>query len=229
MVRRRSGIRLPQLLDPFEGLTRAILGQQVSVAGARTLAARLVERYGEPLAETAGDPGLTHVFPSPARLAAVDPAALGVPRSRGDALQALARAARDDARLFGTAQSLESAIARLRALPGVGEWTAQYVALRALREPDAFPADDLGLQRALADADGRRPSAAQLAARAEAWRPWRAYAAQHLWTRDAAAVTRLRTQPPREKRHAVKQAVAARAAALSPRDADRRPRAAAGR
>jgi AraC family transcriptional regulator of adaptative response / DNA-3-methyladenine glycosylase II len=229
LVAARPGLRVPGGWSGFELAVRAILGQQVSVAGARTLAARLVARYGEPLVEGVGDSGLTHVFPSPARLADLDPTTLGVPRSRAEALRALARAARDDAGLFGTAQSLESAIARLRALPGVGEWTAQYVALRALREPDAFPADDLGLQRALADADGRRPGAAELLARAEAWRPWRAYAAQHLWTSDAAVVAQRRTAPRGEKRHAVKQSFAAHPAALSPHDADRRPRAAAGR
>lgn len=226
LVAARPGLRVPGGWDGFELAVRAILGQQVSVTGARTLAGRLVERYGAPLAGVRGDV-LTRVFPSPARLADADPAALGVPRSRGEALRALARAARDDARLFGTAQSLDDAVARLRALPGIGEWTAQYVALRALREPDAFPADDLGLQRALADEDGRRPSAQQLLRRAEAWRPWRAYAAQHLWTHDAAAARRVPDRS--EEDHVVKQHTAARAAALPARDADRRPRAAAGR
>lgn len=226
LVAARPGLRVPGGWDGFELAVRAILGQQVSVAGARTLAGRLVERWGEPLAGARGD-CLTRVFPTPARLADADPASLGVPRSRGEALRALARAARDDARLFGTAQSLDDAVARLRALPGIGEWTAQYVALRALREPDAFPADDLGLQRALADEDGRRPSAPQLLRRAEAWRPWRAYAAQHLWTGDAAASRHGRVR--NEENHVVEQQTAARAAALPGRDADRRPRAAAGR
>lgn len=225
LVAARPGLRVPGGWDGFELAVRAILGQQVSVVGARTLAGRLVERFGTPLAGAYGE-CLTHAFPTPARLAEADPAALGVPRSRGEALRALARAARDDARLFGTAQSLDDAVARLRALPGIGEWTAQYVALRALREPDAFPADDLGLQRALEDEDGRRPPARQLLLRAEAWRPWRAYAAQHLWTRDAAEPRRVRDS---EENHVVKQQAAARAAALPARDADRRPRAAAGR
>jgi AraC family transcriptional regulator of adaptative response / DNA-3-methyladenine glycosylase II len=227
LVAARPGLRVPGGWDGFELAVRAILGQQVSVAGARTLAARLVERYGEPLRGPHHDhDGPSRVFPAPARLADADPAALGVPRARGEALRALARAARDDARLFGTAQSLDDAVARLRALPGIGEWTAQYVALRALREPDAFPADDLGLQRALTGEDGR-PSAVQLLRRAEAWRPWRAYAAQHLWTRDAAAM-RCDAEGS-EENHVVKQSAAAGAAALPARDADRRPRAAAGR
>ena len=226
LVAARPGLRVPGGWEGFELAVRAILGQQVSVAGARTLAGRLVARFGEPLAG-GGDAALTHVFPSSARLADADPAAIGLPRSRAEALRALARAARDDARLFGAAQSLDDAVARLRALPGVGEWTAQYVALRALREPDAFPADDLGLQRALADANGRRPSAKQLVRRAEAWRPWRAYAAQHLWTHDAGASRRGGDR--NGEGHDVEQQTAARAAALPARDADRRPRAAAGR
>lgn len=205
LVAARPGLRVPGGWDGFELAVRAILGQQVSVAGARTLAARLVAQHGEPLADASADGDLTHAFPTPARLADADPSSLGVPRSRGEALRALARAARDDARLFGTAQSLEDAVARLRALPGVGEWTAQYVALRALREPDAFPADDLGLQRALAGEDGRRPAARELASRAEPWRPWRAYAAQHLWTSDAGAPVRRRADLRIEESHVVKQ------------------------
>jgi AraC family transcriptional regulator of adaptative response / DNA-3-methyladenine glycosylase II len=181
-VAARPGLRVPGGWDGFELAVRAILGQQVSVAGARTLAGRLVARFGEPLAGDRGDDALTHLFPTPARLVDADAAKIGLPRNRAEALRALARAGRDEDRLFGTAQSLDDAIARLRRLPGVGEWTAQYVALRALREPDAFPADDVGLQRALTCADGGRPSARQLLQRAEPWRPWRAYAAQHLWT-----------------------------------------------
>ena len=228
LVASRPGLRVPGGWDGFELAVRAILGQQVSVTGARTLAGRLVARYGEPLAGGRGDARLTHVFPTPARLADADPSALGLPRSRGEALRALARASRDDARLFRTAQGLDEAVARLRALPGVGEWTAQYVALRALREPDAFPADDLGLQRALAGEDGRRSSARQLLQRAEPWRPWRAYAAQHLWT-SAAGASAWRRDHRIEVGHGVEQRTTARAAALPARDADRRPRAAAGR
>jgi AraC family transcriptional regulator of adaptative response / DNA-3-methyladenine glycosylase II len=109
-----------------------------------------------------------------------------MPRARATTLAALATSAVNDARLFERADDLGGSIARLRALPGIGEWTAQYIAMRALREPDAFPAADIGLLRALADADGTRPTPAALLSRAEAWRPWRAYAAQHLWTSDAA-------------------------------------------
>ena len=106
-----------------------------------------------------------------------------MPRSRAAALTALDRGGRAPTRCSSEpSRSLEDAIAALRALPGIGEWTAQYIAMRELREPDAFPAADIGLMRALADAGGRRPNPAELLARAEAWRPWRAYAALHLWS-----------------------------------------------
>src|SRR5262249_20549121 len=131
--------------------------------------------------------GLTRVFPAPARLTNAPLAALGMPRARAATLAALAAGAVADPRLFERARDLDAAIARPRALPGIGEWTARYVAMRALREPDAFRASDIGLLRAMASADGTRPTAAALASRAETWRPWRAYAAQHLWTADAPA------------------------------------------
>jgi AraC family transcriptional regulator of adaptative response / DNA-3-methyladenine glycosylase II len=188
-VAARPGLRVPGAWDGFELAVRAVLGQQVTVAAARTLAARLVAAHGEPLAADA-EPGLTAVFPAPARLAAADLAPLGLPRARASALSALAAAAAADPALLQPAGDLAAKVACLRALPGVGEWTAQYVALRALREPDAFPAADVGLLRAMADVDGTRPTPAALLARAEAWRPWRAYAAQHLWTapRDVAGM-----------------------------------------
>jgi AraC family transcriptional regulator of adaptative response / DNA-3-methyladenine glycosylase II len=104
-----------------------------------------------------------------------------MPRSRAATLSGVAAAALANPELFGAHCELEEAIARLRSIRGVGEWTAQYIALRQLREPDAFPAADVGLMRALTDAAGRRPSAPQVLERAQAWRPWRAYAAQHLW------------------------------------------------
>jgi AraC family transcriptional regulator, regulatory protein of adaptative response / DNA-3-methyladenine glycosylase II len=122
------------------------------------------------------------VFPSPAQLTDADFAALGMPRSRAAALAAMTDAAIADPQLFGPRRGLDEAIAALKALPGIGEWTAQYIAMRELREPDAFPAADIGLMRALADASGRRPAPAELLTRAEAWRPWRAYAALHLWS-----------------------------------------------
>ena len=111
-----------------------------------------------------------------------DLSVLPTPRARSGAIAALARAAAADPGLFDPTGDLPTAIARLKALPGIGEWTAQYIAMRQFREPDAFPAGDIGLMRALAGADGVRPTAAALQTRAEAWRPWRAYAALHLWT-----------------------------------------------
>ena len=104
-----------------------------------------------------------------------------MPRARALAVTSLAQAVSADPWIFSPGASLEAAVAKLRALPGIGEWTAQYIAMRELREPDAFPAADIGLLRAMTDRDGRRPSPAELLARAESWRPWRAYAALHLW------------------------------------------------
>ena len=186
----RPGLRVPGAWDGFELAVRAMLGQQITVTAARKLAGKLVATYGErALARTSAASALTHVFPAPARLAAANLATLGMPRSRATTLSALAASAVAEPRLFERARDLDEAIARLRALPGIGEWTAQYIAMRALREPDAFPASDIGLLRAMAEPDGTRPSAAALASRAEAWRPWRAYAAQHLWTSDGAAAS----------------------------------------
>lgn len=188
LVAARPGLRVPGAWDGFELAVRAVLGQQITVGAARRLAGKLAAAYGEPLSVAAGadDDGLTTVFPTPARVAGANVATLGMPRARAATLAALAARAADDPRLFERASDLETAVARLRSLPGIGEWTAQYVAMRALREPDAFPAADIGLQRAAVDDAGARPSATALLARAEAWRPWRAYAAQHLWTADAA-------------------------------------------
>ncbi len=188
LVQARPGLRVPGAWDGFELAVRAVLGQQITVTAARRLAGKLVAAHGEPLAPGVADPDsdLTMVFPTPARLAEASLATLGMPRARAATLAALATAAAGDARLFERGEDLDASIARLRALPGIGEWTAQYVAMRALREPDAFPAADIGLLRALAAVDGTRPTPGALLARAEPWRPWRAYAAQHLWTSDAA-------------------------------------------
>ena len=180
LLKRRPGLRVPGAWDGFELAIRAVLGQQISVTAAIRLAGRLVSAFGEPL--QVPDPHLTHVFPTPQALFRADLAALGMPRSRAATLNRVAAAALADPDLFGARCDLDEAIARLRSIPGVGEWTAQYIALRQLREPDAFPAADIGLMRALTDPAGRRPSAPELLARAQAWRPWRAYAAQHLWT-----------------------------------------------
>jgi AraC family transcriptional regulator of adaptative response / DNA-3-methyladenine glycosylase II len=169
------------------------------VTAARRLAGKLVATYGAPFTP-AGDgdvSGLTVVFPRPERLAVANLTILGMPRARATALSALAAAAAKDPRLFSPEQDLDRAIARLRALPGIGEWTAQYIAMRALHEPDAFPAADIGLLRATATTNEMRPTPAALLNRAEAWRPWRAYAAQHLWTAGAVkTVATSRSRPP---------------------------------
>jgi AraC family transcriptional regulator of adaptative response / DNA-3-methyladenine glycosylase II len=123
---------------------------------------------------------LTHVFPTPVALAKADLATLGMPRSRAAALSAVAAAVLVDPHLFDVNSELDDAI-RLRAIRGVGEWTAQYIGLRQLREPDAFPAADVGLIPAITKREGREPSSSELLDRANCWRPWRAYAAQHLW------------------------------------------------
>jgi AraC family transcriptional regulator of adaptative response / DNA-3-methyladenine glycosylase II len=187
LVAARPGLRAPGAWDGFELAVRAILGQQITVSAARGLAAKLVEAYGERVSDPfAAKLGLSRAFPAPERLVGQDIAALGMPKARGAALEALARTVAADPAIFTPRADLSSAIAALKALPGVGEWTAQYIALRELREPDAFPEADIGLLRGMADETGRRPTPAELLARAEAWRPWRAYAAQHLWAADAA-------------------------------------------
>jgi AraC family transcriptional regulator of adaptative response / DNA-3-methyladenine glycosylase II len=179
LVARRPGLRVPGAWDGFELAIRAVLGQQITVSAAVRLAGRLVSTYGEPLATA--DHGLTHVFPRPEVLAAADLTTLGMPRSRAATLCAVAAAVTANPDFFAGHCALEETTRRLRSIRGVGEWTAEYIALRQLREPDAFPATDIGLMRALADGQGQRPAAAEVLARAEKWRPWRAYAAQHLW------------------------------------------------
>ena len=178
LVAKRPGLRSPGGWDGFELAVRAVLGQQVSVAAARTLAGRLVELAGT---VQAVPHKLTRFFPTAGEVAAADLDRLGMPSSRRRTLKALADAAVADPRLFERSATLEESVKRLCAITGVGEWTAQYIALRALREPDAFPASDLGLLKGAANGAAERPTARQLLARSEPWRPWRAYAAQHLW------------------------------------------------
>jgi AraC family transcriptional regulator of adaptative response / DNA-3-methyladenine glycosylase II len=184
LVAARPGLRVPGAWDGFELAVRGILGQQITVRAAQGLAGKLVAAYGVmlPRTEDAALTGLSHVFPSPDRLAeAADlGAVIGMPRNRAASIVSLAKAAVADPRLFEPGRGLDEMIARLRALLGIGEWTAHYIAMRALHEPDAFPAADIGLLRAMATPQGR-PTPAALLARAEAWRPWRAYAALHLW------------------------------------------------
>jgi AraC family transcriptional regulator of adaptative response / DNA-3-methyladenine glycosylase II len=184
-VAQRPGLRAPGGWDGFELAVRAVLGQQVSVAAARRLAGKLVALHGRPVAGTLDHPGLTHTFPTAHRLAAAASIGLGMPAARLRTLQVLARAAADDPNLFRPFGTIEEAIARLRSIPGIGEWTAQYIALRAIREMDAFPASDIGLLRGAAKVDGAPATPTSLLHRAKLWRPWRAYAAQHLWAANA--------------------------------------------
>jgi AraC family transcriptional regulator, regulatory protein of adaptative response / DNA-3-methyladenine glycosylase II len=182
LVAARPGLRVPGAWDGFELAIRAVLGQQITVPAAARLAGNLVSLHGGKIADYAAlELGLTHVFPTPLQLAGADLAALGVPKARRAALCSLAAAIVADPLIFGARRSLEEAISQLRSLPGIGEWTAQYIAMRELREPDAFPAADIGLMRAMTDEGGVRPSPAELLVHGEQWRPWRAYAAMHLW------------------------------------------------
>ncbi len=181
LVARHPGLRVPGAWDPFELAVRAMVGQQVSVAGATTLSGRIAERFGTPLAGGLGDETLLYLFPPAERLADADLSSIGMPGKRALAISGLARAvAGGDIDLMRRG-GLDEATERLCALPGIGPWTAHYIALRGLGYTDAFPAGDLGLQRAAA-VDGGRLSARDLTAMAERWRPWRAYAALHLWT-----------------------------------------------
>jgi AraC family transcriptional regulator of adaptative response / DNA-3-methyladenine glycosylase II len=173
----RPGVRVPGAFDGFEVAVRAILGQQVSVAAARTLAGRFAAAFGAPV-ETPF-PGLTTTFPAPARVAALGAAkiaTIGLPAARARTLHGLARAMSAGGLELAPNADPERTLAMLRELPGIGEWTAQYIAMRALAWPDAFPHTDLGVMKALGETRPRHVLAA-----AEAWRPWRAYAVMHLW------------------------------------------------
>ena len=178
LIAERPGLRIPGAWDGLELAFRAVLGQQITVVAAIRLAGKLVSQYGAPL--DSGVPGLTHVFPEADVLAAADLAALGMPKTRGRTLSGVAQALLDEPSLFKP--NREGGMARLLALHGIGEWTAQYIALRQLRDLDGFPTGDVGLLRALEVLEGQRSNARELSLRAEAWRPYRGYAAQLLWT-----------------------------------------------
>ncbi|WP_421553707.1 DNA-3-methyladenine glycosylase family protein [Pseudomonas yamanorum] len=180
LVAARPGLRVPGTWDGLELAIRAVLGQQITVVAAIKLAGKLVAQYGTPLVTPHA--GVTHVFPSAEVLAAADLATLGMPKSRGRTLSGVAQALLDDPQIFQPKASLKEGVAQLVALPGIGDWTAQYIAMRQMREQDAFASGDIGLINALVALEGGPVSPRQLLARAEAWRPLRAYAAQHLWT-----------------------------------------------
>lgn len=188
LVANAPGRRVPRTVDAAEFAVRAVLGQQVSTAAARTHAARLVTAHGVPVEDTEG--GLTHLFPSPEALAALDPEALALPRSRRTTLTTLVAALADGSLKLGSDSDWDRAREQLTALPGFGPWTVESIAMRALGDPDAFIPTDLGVRRA-AEGLGLPSTPAALTARASAWRPWRAYAVQYLWATDDHAINHL--------------------------------------
>ena len=183
LLRRRPGVRVPGTWDAFETGVRAIIGQQVTVAGANTIAGRLVERLGTPVPGLE-QLGLTHTFPSADTVADAELAGLGLTRARADAIRAFARAVADDDIRLDRSVSLDRLVESVTAIDGLGPWTAQYLALR-LGERDACPTSDRGLERALARSVRR--SRVTIGELADRWRPWRALAATHLWLADGSA------------------------------------------
>jgi 3-methyladenine DNA glycosylase/8-oxoguanine DNA glycosylase len=182
LIKARPSLRLPQLLDPFEGMIRAILGQQVSVVGASTMTDRLVLAFGTPLPDVPGMPPIFG-FPQPATLADAGAdrlRSIGLTNAKAATLHGVSRAIANGVIDLDALRGAptEHAEATLVALPGIGPWTAHYVRMRALGDTDAFPAADLGVLKAM---DAARIPRKEIVARAEAWRPWRAYATLHLW------------------------------------------------
>ena len=175
----RPGLRIPGSWDAFELGVRAILGQQVSVAGATTLAGRLADRFGQPLS-VGGDESPRRLFPLPDHLADARVETIGLPRTRASTIRAFAAAVADGTLQLDGQGDPDTLYDLLRSLPGIGDWTAQYLMLRGLGFPDAFPSGDLGLRKALGN--GTPIPAPQALAQAQAWRPWRGYAAMYLWT-----------------------------------------------
>jgi AraC family transcriptional regulator, regulatory protein of adaptative response / DNA-3-methyladenine glycosylase II len=176
-IARRPGLRVPGSWDGFELAVRAVIGQQVSVAAATTLTRRLVEKYGT--LRSAAPPGLDRVFPGPELLADASLEGIGLPQSRAATLRGLAQAMLAGDVNFAADQNLQDFVASITRLRGIGPWTAHYIAMRALRHPDAFPAGDLVLQQMLGGE--RRLSERETDAASQAWRPWRAYSVLHLW------------------------------------------------
>src|SRR6185503_6896726 len=177
LAKKHPGLRVPGAFDGFEMAVRALLGQQVTVAAARTVAGRVAATFGDPIVTPFAS--LTTLFPTAQRIAALPYgriASLGMPGARARTVVALARAVADGRLVLMPNADIEATLEGLRALPGVGEWTAQYIAMRALSWPDAFPHTDLGVMKALGET-----GASKVLAAGEAWRPWRAYAVMHLW------------------------------------------------
>ena len=193
-VARDPGRRVPGAADGFELAVRAVIGQQVSVPGARTVAGRLVEAAGDPLPEPSGS--VTHLFPTPEALAALaerEPGVFAMPAGRRRALVALAEAVIDGSVVIDPGADPQELRSSLVALPGIGPWTAEYVAMRALRDPDAFMSTDLGIRRG-ARSIGLPDDPTQLVAASESWRPWRSYAMTHLWAVPPSS-TQISTRP----------------------------------
>ncbi|MFB7939337.1 AlkA N-terminal domain-containing protein [Streptomyces sp. NPDC127049] len=188
LVDEAPGRRVPGTVDPAEFAVRAVLGQQVSTAAARTHAARLVTAHGVPVEDPEG--GLTHLFPTPEALSGIDPETLALPRSRRTTLLTLVRALADGELALGPDTDRAETRARLLALPGFGPWTTEVIAMRALGDPDAFLPGDLGVRRA-AEGLGLPGTPAALTARSAQWAPWRAYAVQYLWATDSHPINHL--------------------------------------
>jgi AraC family transcriptional regulator, regulatory protein of adaptative response / DNA-3-methyladenine glycosylase II len=188
LVKQRPGLRSPGGWDGFEVAVRAVLGQQISVAAARRLAGQLVLRHGRPLPLAYRiHSSLSRGFPTASRLALAPVIGLAMPAARLETLRAVAEATVSNPNLFQPFGKIDETVSHLRSIRGIGEWTAHYIALRALRESDAFPAGDLGILRGAASIAGENLTRNRLVDRAESWRPWRAYAAQHLWAAGASA------------------------------------------
>ncbi len=186
-MRANPGVRVPGAWDAWELLVRAVLGQQVSVKAATTFAARLADRYGEPVTLGEGCRDEWKLFPSPAKLVRARLENLGIIRSRSQTIRDLAGAITRGDISFDAGQAIDEFCGSLTAVRGIGDWTAEYVAMRALKNPDAFPAADLGLLRAFDASEGRRLRPAELETRSKEWRPWRAYAALLIWSSDRGA------------------------------------------
>ncbi|HEX8033202.1 MAG TPA: DNA-3-methyladenine glycosylase, partial [Ktedonobacterales bacterium] len=200
LVAARPGLRVPGAVNGFELAVRAILGQQVTVAGARTLAGRLVAARGEPLEQPSGT--LTHYFPTPQAIAQSDMQGLGLTQARIAALQSLARAVAGQQLALDPDADWQRTTTHLQRIPGIGPWTASYIAMRALGDPDAFPAADLGLRHACERRGITTLDPRSIERRADAWRPWRAYAAHHLWASlPPAAPAKQPQRPRRSTRH----------------------------
>lgn len=179
IIEKRKGMRLPIAWDPFELAVRAVVGQQISVKAARTVLGRIVQRAGPPF-ETQKQTGLMHYFPTAMELSNTDLSAIGMPQKRIESLNLLSRAIAAEKLSIQVKGKRSDFIKKIIEIPGIGEWTANYIAMRGLGEADAFPASDLGIIRALSG-EGGRLTRKQISEMAENWRPWRAYAAIYLW------------------------------------------------